>query len=195
MKLILLRHAKTGGNLVKRYIGVTDEPLDPVGIEQANASIDESVARVYVSPMKRALETAAIRFPNAERVIVPDLAEMHFGDFEGRNADEMTDDLAYRAWVDANCEPAPPGAPESWDEYRARVCGAILTLIRAANAEGENSVVTVSHGGTIMAAMQRWARPEKRYYEWNPRHCSGYIVELDLENWDEESMFRNWSAL
>jgi len=194
MELILLRHAKTAGNLVKRYIGSrTDEPLAPEGVEQAKATIDETVTRVYVSPMKRAIETAEIKFPNSERIVVEDFREMDFGEFEGRSANEMTADEAYRAWVEANCEPTPPGGAESWQEYSDRVCAALLRLLKEAADRGEKRVVTVSHGGTIMAAMSRWARPEKPYYMWNPHHCSGYAVELG--SWNGDSEFPNWYSL
>jgi alpha-ribazole phosphatase len=196
MELLLLRHAKTAGNLVKRYIGSrTDESLASEGIAQASAIADDAVTRVYVSPMKRALETAALRFPNAEKVIVPEFREMDFGDFEGRSANEMSEDSAYRAWVDANCEPTPPGGSESWQEYSDRVCIALLKLLRAASERGENRVATVSHGGTIMAAMSRWARPQKPYYMWNPRHCSGYAVSFDPNEWNGSAEFPNWSVI
>ncbi|MDR2605859.1 MAG: phosphoglycerate mutase family protein [Oscillospiraceae bacterium] len=196
MELLLLRHAKTAGNLVKRYIGCrTDEPLAPEGIEQAGSIISSSVVRVYVSPMKRAVETASIRFPNAERIIIPDFREMDFGDFEGRSANEMTDDADYRAWVDANCETMPTGGSESWTEYSERVCSAFLTLIREASERGEEKLVTVSHGGTIMAAMSRWALPKKPYYMWNPRHCSGYAVSCGIDKWDGSTEFPNWRSI
>jgi alpha-ribazole phosphatase len=196
MELLLLRHAKTAGNLVKRYIGSrTDEPLAPEGIEQAGLIIDASIPRVYVSPMKRALETASIRFPNADRIIISDFREMDFGDFEGRSANEMTDDTAYRAWVDANCEPMPPGGSESWQEYSERVCAAFMKLLREASARNEEKVATVSHGGTIMAAMSLWARPEKPYYMWNPRHCSGYVINFDSNKWDGSTEFPNWRSI
>ncbi|MDR0818108.1 MAG: histidine phosphatase family protein, partial [Oscillospiraceae bacterium] len=189
MELVLMRHAKTSGNLVKRYIGSrTDEPLAPEGIAQAEAITERGITRVYVSPMRRAVETATIRFPNAERVLIEDFREMDFGDFEGQSAAEMSENAAYRAWVDANCEPAPPGASETWAEYSDRVCSAIVRLTREAAARGEERVVTLSHGGVIMAAMTRWARPEKAYYMWNPSHCSGYIAQIGAD-WNGNSVF------
>ena len=34
MEIILIRHGKTKGNLEKRYIGVTDEPLTDEGAHE-----------------------------------------------------------------------------------------------------------------------------------------------------------------
>jgi alpha-ribazole phosphatase len=194
MELIFLRHAKTAGNLVKRYIGRTDEVLAPEGIVEAKALVNREILRVYVSPMRRAVQTAELRFPNAERIICEDLREMDFGDFEGFSAAEMSENSAYRAWVDENCEPAPPGTSETFSDYAARVCGAVIKLAKISAKNGEKSVVTVSHGGTIMSVMSRWARPEKAYYLWNPPHCGGYKVQA-ADDWDGNSEFLSWEKI
>ena len=34
MEIIFIRHGATAGNLERRYIGRTDEPLCPLGVEQ-----------------------------------------------------------------------------------------------------------------------------------------------------------------
>ena len=95
MRIFLLRHGLTEGNIHRRYNGRTDEPLCQQGILQAQAAgILENMSYVYVSPMQRAVQTAKICFPNAQMHIIEDLREMDFGDFEGRTADEMADDTA-----------------------------------------------------------------------------------------------------
>ena len=68
MRVRLIRHGQTAGNRLRRYIGVTDQPLSPEGIEAANRHAkDLTLDRVYVSPLTRARQTAAILFPNAEQ--------------------------------------------------------------------------------------------------------------------------------
>ncbi|MDR0937558.1 MAG: histidine phosphatase family protein [Oscillospiraceae bacterium] len=190
MELILLRHAKTAGNLVKRYIGKTDEKLAPEGVAEASALVDRTIGRVYVSPLRRAVETAEIRFPGAELVICEDLREMDFGDFEGLSANEMAENPAYLAWVEENCEPAPPGASEDFAAYSERVCRAIAGLVK----NETERVVAVTHGGAIMAAMSRWAKPERAYYLWNPPHCGGYAAEIG-DDWDGSGDFISWRKL
>lgn len=69
MKLFMIRHGATAGNLEKRYVGRTDEGLT----EQAVFFLQEealklrelagNVAAIITSPMKRCLETAEILFP------------------------------------------------------------------------------------------------------------------------------------
>ena len=86
-------------------------------------------AVVYVSPLKRARETASILFPEAVQVVIPGFSEMNFGKFEGRNYKEMENDPDYRAWVAGMCLGKCPGG-ESRDEFCARTCEAFLEVLR-----------------------------------------------------------------
>lgn len=170
MQITLIRHGKTAENLAGRYMGRSDAPLCAEGIAQAQrAAKDETLQRVYVSPLKRARQTAAILFPNAEQVVIEDLQEMDFGDFEGRTAAEMEHDPAYRAWVDDLCRGACPNG-ESQAGFRKRVTAALIALI--ARADGDCTVV--SHGGVIMAIMAELAEPKKDFYDWYTPNLCGY---------------------
>ncbi len=178
MELYLLRHGRTAGNAAGRYIGRTDEPLSPEGRARAEAlGADAGEGRVFVTPLLRTQETAAILFPNAEQVIVPELREMDFGAFEGRTADEMERDADYRNWVDGGCTGTCPGG-ESAASFAARVCSAFARALAQAAARFQSRAVFVLHGGTIMAVMAAFARPAKPFYEWNTQNCEGYLVTL-----------------
>ena len=132
MELILVRHGQTPGNAERRYVGALDQPLSAEGRAQAHvAGVHGDVGRVYVSPLRRTRETAAIMFPNAEQVVVEGVQEMDFGSFAGRTPDEMVDDPEYRAWVDGECKGTCPGG-ESQGQFTDRVCAAIERLLRAA---------------------------------------------------------------
>lgn len=189
MYLILLRHGKTNGNIAGRYIGRTDEPLCPEGIcEAKRAGIVRGIDNVYVSPMLRAKQTASICFPNANQIIIDDLREMDFGAFEGRTADDMRDDTAYRQWVDGNCEGPCPGG-ESFSYFSKRVCGAFSEIVRKAISDGEKYVVIIAHGGTIMAIMESYAGSayageSGSFYQWHVPHCCGWKAELNENTWD-----------
>jgi len=172
MKLVLMRHAATPGNEARRYVGSrTDEPLSSKGIEQCRrAGAFVQVDKVYTSPMLRARQTAELCFPRAEIVPVPGLEEFDFGDFEGRCPDDMEHDAAYRAWVDSNCEGQCPGG-ESRDDFARRTKAALAQLLVQAHAHGEDLVVVVAHGGTIMAALDG-------FYDKHVDNCEGYVVDV-----------------
>ena len=182
MKIYLLRHGETTYNVEKRYQGIMDIPLSPKGRAEL-VQADFSPEVVYVSPLSRARETARILFPQAQQIVVPDLREMCFGIFQGKNFPELADDPVYSAWVNANCETPCPGG-ESKPEFCDRSCAAFEALVNQAFAERQPQLVILAHGGTQMAAMERYALPHADYYHWCAPNAGGYV--LDAGDWAEQ---------
>lgn len=179
MRVWLLRHGATVYNYERRYQGWLDAPLSPQGLSALRrADFDPGV--VYVSPMLRSRQTAAVLFPEAELAEVPDLREMDFGAFEGRSAQELADDPAYRAWVEGGCIDQTPGG-ESRAAFSDRVCGAFAGLVDFALDKGESQLVILAHGGTQMAALERYALPQRDYFQWLGPLGGGFI--LDTSAW------------
>lgn len=175
MKLWLIRHGLTRLGEEKRYQGALDEGLSDRG-RAALKQADFMPACVYVSPLRRARETAAILFPASRQIVVPDLREMDFGDFESRGWWEMEQDPAYRAWVDGGCMGRCPGG-EDRAEFSVRVCAAMGSLLRT----DEDELVIVAHGGTQMAALEHWGRPAREYYRWQTACGCGWLLDYDRE--------------
>ena len=115
LKIWLIRHGMTEGNRHQRYIGVTDEPLCEEGRELLGKFTYPKPQAVFVSPLKRCLETAAILFGDPKVRIIDQLAECDFGEFENKNYKELSGDPRYQAWIDSNGILAFPGG-ESKDE-------------------------------------------------------------------------------
>ena len=174
MLIYLLRHGQTEYNAQKRYQGQRDIPLSPEGAAQLRrADFDPDV--VYVSTLQRTSQTARILFPEAKLVPVDGLKEMCFGSFEGRNFIEMEKDPEYQAWVKANCEsPCPDG--ERKTDFSDRICRTVAELIDKALAAGEERLVILAHGGTQMAAMERFAVPHRDYYAWCGPNAGGFVL-------------------
>lgn len=164
VEILLIRHGATAGNLLHRHIGATDEPLCPQG-RAALTALDPAEDEVFVSPLRRARETAAILFPNARQTVVEDLREMDFGAFEGKNWQELSDNAAYRAWVDGWCEGSCPGG-EGRADFCRRTCAAFSRLVEAALAAGRPRLTIVAHGGTVMAVGEAFAVPRRGYFDW-----------------------------
>ena len=96
MKLIVVRHALTDWNTMKRWHGHTDVPLSAEGRVQAKKLAlrlkEYTIEIIYSSPLSRALDTAkAIKefHPKAKIVQDNDLMEIAFGVFEGLTLDEV----------------------------------------------------------------------------------------------------------
>ncbi len=171
MRVMLIRHGLTDGNLHKRYIGSTDEPLCQEGIRLLRLTPFPQCKAVFSSPMRRCRETAEILFPDTEAVIVPSLKECCFGRFEGKNYIELSDDPYYQKWIDSGGTlPFPDG--EDPCEFRKR---SVMGFYSAINSVHDADVVAfVVHGGTIMAVLEKLAVPHREYYDWNVSNGHGY---------------------
>mgnify|MGYP000934530215 CR=1 FL=1 len=195
MRILLIRHGMTEGNIHRRYNGRTDEPLCEQGILQAQAAgVLNTMAHVYVSPMKRAMQTAKICFPNAKTHIIEDLREMDFGDFEGRTADEMASDTAYLEWVKGNCQGQCPNG-ESIASFEKRVQTAFEVVIRDSLERRLEELAVVAHGGSIMAIMSKFADPVGNYYDWYVPNCCGYEIIVDRNAWEDMPRFLEYNYL
>ena len=188
MKIYLLRHGVTIYNTEKRYQGQRDIPLSTQGRAQLRRA-DFTPEVVYVSPMTRARQTAAVLFPDSKLVIVSGLREMDFGTFEGRNYVDMENDPDYLAWVASNCEsPCPDG--EKKETFAARSCAVFARLLDQAFAEGKDQLVILAHGGTQMSVMERYALPHKAYHEWCGPNAGGFVLETDADTWKNQQQLR-----
>ena len=165
--IYLFRHGQTLWNAQRRYIGSTDQSLSPEGRAALAGRAGPPVDRLWVSPLRRCRETAAMLYPGMEQQVVEDLRECAFGVFEGRTYEELRDDPAYRRWLDSAGEIPPPGG-EGKAESRARVLGAFLPLM-----ETRGSAALVVHGGTIMTLLEAF-EVSHRFYDWQPPNGGGW---------------------
>ena len=166
IETFFIRHGATEGNLRRRYIGRTDEPLCEAGVAQVKELRKQglSVDKLFVSPLLRTRQTAEILFPKMPYTVVDGFAETDFGRFEGKSADELSDDPAYQAWVDAMCLTSIPEG-ESAASFKTRCCKAFAETIRT--VPDGSRVGFVVHGGVIMAIMEAYARPKRDFYAYH----------------------------
>ncbi len=175
MKILLVRHGATAGNRQRKYIGRTDEPLSPSGIRQAKAAGTlYGFPFVYVTPLIRTRQTADLLFTGAKQIVLEDLREMDFGDFEGKSSAQMETDTAYRSWVEGGCLSPCPGG-ESREEFSRRVSSCFEAAVLSGIAEGLDRLVFVIHGGTIMAVLEKFSRPAVSYYDGHVDNCQGFL--------------------
>lgn len=185
IKLWLIRHGKTEGNKLARYIGTTDEPLCQEGIEFLKKMDYPKVQEIYVSPLRRCVQTAEILFPEKPVHIIEELAECDFGEFENKNYKELSDDPRYQAWIDSNGIMAFPGG-ESKEECAARNLEGFQRAVTTCIRENISEAALVVHGGTIMNIMEAYALPKKEFYEWHVGNGCGYLVELEPALWKKD---------
>lgn len=159
MKLFLIRHgvAETGGRLA----GHADYPLAEEGKRQAAMLAqhlqDQSLTRVFTSPLKRAYSTATAIASATGLVpdVWPELMERSGGVFNGRTIEEAQNhfpDLFAHAW--SNPLVAPPFG-ESYEDVSVRVQVVIDRLLQLPDDE---VVAVIAHNGCLNVLLHTMLR-------------------------------------
>lgn len=192
LKLTLIRHGKTHGNTLGRYIGGrTDEPLCEEGMRLLREKRYPEASRIYVSPMIRCRQTAEILYPRREQREIALFRECDFGIFENRNYQELSEEPAYQAWIDSNGTLPFPGG-ESMEIFRSRCCRGFEDCVQDAVKHQCSQAAAVVHGGTIMSIMSRYALPEQDYFCWQIKNGEYYELYLTEELWNEKRKISSW---
>jgi broad specificity phosphatase PhoE len=84
--IIFVRHAESTMNAEGLLGGRSDPPLSALGETQARrlAPLLVDVAEVWVSPLQRARQTAALALPSLEATVNEAFVEVDYGDLEGQ---------------------------------------------------------------------------------------------------------------
>lgn len=152
-RLLLIRHAEPEADARGRCYGRLDVGLSPAGVARAkhlaDSLSDVELERVFVSPRRRAVQTAAAL--GGSPIVDDRLRELDFGELEGRTYDEIERERPtfFRRWMETPTRVRFPGG-ESYAELRDRV-GAVVDDVVA--GQPGRIVAVVSHGGVIRAAL------------------------------------------
>lgn len=187
LEVLLLRHGQTQGNLEKRYIGKTDEPLlldDTESMRKISALQkrleQEGIAgsqKLFVSPMLRCRQTAELLFPGQEQVVIDKLREMDFGRFEAKNYMELSADPAYQAWIDSDGRlPFPEG--EDRECFIKRTMEGFRQMTEQAWRENCGQIAAVVHGGSIMAILSCLMQDD--YFAYQVPNLAGYAFQYEV---------------
>ncbi len=171
MRLYLLRHSLTQGNLEKRYLGCRcDEALceEGVALAQTLQGHFPHPDKLLISPMRRCRETAEIVFPSVSPIDIVGLQECDFGVFEGKNYKELSQNEAYQAWIDSNGTLPFPGG-ESIEMFCSRCCWALEAALSF--CKEDTYIAAVVHGGTIMAILSQLEVHHKPYFDCRLEPC------------------------
>ncbi len=171
-RFLLIRHGATRSSLERRYAADPDEPLCEEGVQAAAllGSRLPHVDAVFSAPARRCRNTAAILFPGVE-IGSCSFRETDFGEFGGKNAVELLSDKDYEAWLDTGCMGDIPGG-ECVLRFKRLCCEAFLKLAESALP---GTTALVLHGGNIMSILERFALPNRDFYEYYTPNCGFYL--------------------
>jgi broad specificity phosphatase PhoE len=148
--IIIVRHGQTEWNMLGKWQGSADIPLNSRGLEQAaalaNRLADWQIDAIYSSDLQRAAQTAAAIAKHHDLAVIIDPAwrERDAGECEGMTREEIY--AKFHKMFEMGVFQAPNG--ETPDQLYARVIPAFEQL--EAN-HVDQTVLIVSHGGTIAA--------------------------------------------
>ncbi|MGH3367282.1 MAG: histidine phosphatase family protein [Nocardioidaceae bacterium] len=142
---------------------VNGDPTVPCGLSAggrsqarvlAAALAGEPVDVAVTSRFRRAIETAdlALTGRSVDRLILPDLDDLHFGEYEGRSLAE------YRGWAHRHAITSRPGGGgESRVDGVLRYCRALRQVLAMPDAD---HVLVVAHGLPLAYVVRTVARAE-----------------------------------
>lgn len=191
-RISVIRHGRTEANDKGIYIGRTDYSLSRKGEAELAGKLDEfvypRVARVYSSPLRRCTETADILFPDVQMQTVDNLAEMDFGKFEGRSADELVHLPEFKAWLKGGADCRPPEG-ESIGEVQLRIFKALREIIADMMAEDLSHCAMITHSGIITAMLTGFGLPKIPPQQLQCAPGEGYDIHITAQMWQRSQAF------
>lgn len=179
--IIIVRHGRTEFNAAGRLQGRTDNPLDEVGLAQAEAVATYlapellSDTLIVCSPLLRARQTATAiaEGVGASLEIDERWIELDYGAYEGLRQSEVPSNV-WREWRSDSNFAAPQG--ESLNQVQQRVADACAEL--AQRLDGRTAVV-VSHVSPIKSAVA-WALGVDVSVGWKTQLVTASITRLAI---------------
>lgn len=182
----IIRNGATKEETEGKYIGHTDVELSEEGKEQLvqmkNELVYPPVEAVLTSPLKRCTQTASILYPDNKYLAIDSLIECNFGEFEGKDAEELKDYPMFPRWLAGEQGVEPPFG-ESNEAFARRVCEGFVKIIDGLIKTGTTRAAIVTHGGVLMTLLANFGLPELPMHEWITPNGCGYTLRITPSLW------------
>lgn len=184
--IYLFRHGLTRGNINAQYIGHTDYPLTTDSISSLrNIKAHKhypNVDAVFSSPLKRCLDSANIMFPQNNPLVINDLIEYNFGEFEECTAKDLENNEDFLNWLHGDIYARPPYG-ESNAEFVQRVCSAFEKIVEGLMRTGTETAAIVGHAGVLMTILSCYGIPEAPMAHWQMDAGYGFKLRITPLLW------------
>ena len=191
-RLYLIRHGITSGNLEGKYIGTTDLPLCEEGVDAISSlvalDVYPHVQKVYSSPLKRCLETADIIYPERLLKRIDGIAEMDFGEYEGKTHEQLSADKDYIEWLKGGYEAAAPGG-ESFGHFTIRCLDGLEEIFKDMMANEVTSAAVITYSGVIMNLLSGYGLPKMKPVDFACNQGEGFEIQLSTFLWQHGPVF------
>ena len=181
-----IRHGSIDETLSGKYIGTTDVPLSDKG-KTALRKLDYDYSypgaqALFTSPLKRCTQTAQLLYPDIKPLVIANLSECNFGEWEGKTADELKNDEDFQKWLAGDNGVKPPRGESNADFVR-RICLMFESIVEGLMKTGVTESVIITHGGVIMTLLAVYGLPQAKPFEWTMDNGFGYSVRVTPMLW------------
>jgi broad specificity phosphatase PhoE len=168
-KVYLIRHGETEWNIIGRWQGILDAPLNEIGQEQARKLAaylgKEKIEAIYTSDLSRAADTAQVLAHALKLSPIVDkrLRELDIGVFQGLTKPEILQKYPqeFEAFTAHPFDYRIPQG-ESRQQLQERMLEAWQDLI---SREGVHEIAIVTHGGAIKMLLSALYPEQKDSFE------------------------------
>ncbi len=189
MQIVFVRHGESIGNALKGndaiYTGRWDCDLTERGMQQAEDLIGdpvlENVEVIFVSDLKRAVDTANIISSRTDKIVDPRLAERSLGEFEGRKIIDIENSPQYAKYFN---DPSYMNFRKSFTarapggENYGDVCNRIRPFLMELAKCRYKKIVIVSHFVVIRCILKEmFGMSEEETLELKVPNCSPICVQ------------------
>ena len=184
MKIVILRHAETELNNSGKFCGRTDCNITENGksITAKLANIEPFVSgfnAIYVSPLKRTIQTLKAIYPNCEYIVDERLIEISLGSWEGKNK-KSVNQMERKNFI--NGLYTPPNAEESHKEVILRIKSFFEEIDKL--YKESDKILLVTHNGVIrtikqLMGMDKIKTKNSDFFEIDSKYL---LTVLELQN-------------
>ena len=182
----LIRHGAIDETLSGKYIGTTDPPLSDKGkLALKKLAFTHAYPHppvVFSSPLRRCTQTCAVLFPERKPLVIANLSECNFGEWEGKTAEELKDSEDFQKWLAGDNSVKPPRGESNADFVR-RICKMFESIVEGLMKTGSTECAVVTHGGVIMTLLAVYGLPQAKPFEWAMENGCGYSVRVTPMLW------------
>ncbi len=188
-KIHLIRHGQTAANETGTYIGRTDLPLSPAGVNELlqmkKVYTYPYGMRFFTSPLTRCKQTLHVLYPDSKPEVVEGLAECDFGEWENMRIANLKNREDFLQWVSGTKGAEIPGG-ETAAAFQARVMQAFEGIVDELLHSGDTEAVICTHGGVIMLIMAAYGLPRGDMKQWVTNSGSGFTLRITPHLWTRE---------
>jgi broad specificity phosphatase PhoE len=191
LRCYIIRHGETQSNVHKIYAGTSNERITARAEQEARLLaerlVDRGITFCYVSPIRRAVDTALILAGNLaiSAFIEKNLREMELGPWEGLSEDRVAVEFP-EEWKTWNQTPAWLGLAgrETLEDVQRRILSVLQTWCLC---NKKKTIAAVTHVALIRCILlYSMGKPLNDYRQIHVPNTTAFVLDVELSKPDRK---------